>query len=206
MASKRSTSAKNPGQFHTTLEYRRDETPGIIVRHGGSDELRYLEFALPDKQRSVRVEWNPDDYCFCPRKDDKGVPVQLTIDNDRPRALTYKNGAFYQKGRSAPFVDKKAAPIGERLAEVFAERGGSDRGATRSLQNRGGADPFGWFGCVSDKTQAGAGLGAAVGGVGGLVAGGVAGAATGAGAGGGLGAAAGACWGLGWCTAEAIWG
>lgn len=204
MARKPSASAKDPLQVHTSLEFRRARTPGIIVRHGGGGGLRYLEFALPDQRRSVRVEWNSDEYNSAKRAN-KGLPVRLIVDGGMPRNLTYRDGALYEKGRSKPFVDKKAAVIGERFAEVFPQRGATDR-VTRALRPSGVVDPFGWFGCVSDKTQAGAGLGAAAGGVAGFVSGGVAGAATGAGAGGGLGAAAGACWGLGWCTAEAIWG
>ena len=200
MPTKPSASRKDPLQVHASLEFSRAKTPGIIVRHGGGGGFRYLEFALPDQQRSVRVEWNSDEYNSAERAN-KGLPVRLIVDGGAPRKLTYKNGALYEKGRSKPFVDKKAAVIGARFAQVFATRG-----TTRMQRPAGGADPFGWFGCVSDKTQAGAGLGAAVGGVAGAVTGGMAGAATGAGAGGGLGAAAGACWGLGWCTAEAIWG
>ena len=203
MATKLSASAKDPFQVHATLEFGRANTPGIIVRHGGGGGLRYLEFALPDQQRSVRVEWKSDEYKAA--KPDRGVPVRLIVDGGKPRKLTYKSGALYEKGRSAPVVDKKAAVIGKRFAEVF-DKPGTTKGVIRAQRPSGVADPFGWFGCVSESTQSGAGFGAAVGGVAGGVSGGVAGAATGAGAGAGIGGALGACFGLGWCTAEAIWG
>jgi hypothetical protein len=204
MATKQSASAKEAFQLHTTLEYRRGDAPGIIVRHGGGDELRYLEFALPDSPRSVRVEWKGDVCCCSAGKGDKGVPVRLIVDNGAPRALTYKNGFFYQRGRSAPFVDKKAAVIGQRLAEVFSERRGTTR--TAKAQKPSGVTPFGWFSCMSDFSQNGAGVGGAIGGVAGGVSGGVAGGVAGAGAGAGLGAAAGALLGLGWCTTSVILG
>ena len=203
MATKRSAFAKNPLQLHATLEFRRAKTPGIILRHGGGSGFRYLEFVLPDQQRSVRVEWNSDEYKSA--KANRGVPVHLIVDGGTPRKLTYKDGALYEKGRSKPFVDKKAAVTGKRFAEVFGKPA-TTKGVTRAQRPSGVADPFGWFGCVSESTQSGAGFGAAVGGVAGGVSGGVAGAATGAGAGAGIGGALGACFGLGWCTAEAIWG
>jgi hypothetical protein len=198
MASKRSASAKDAFQLHTTLEYRRGDALGIIVRHGGGDELRYMEFALPDQRRSVRVEWKGDICCCSTGKGDKGFPVRVIVDNGRPRALTYKDGAFYEKGRSARFVDKKAAAIGERLAKVFAPRGGTAR-TTKALKPKGTADPFGWFSCLSDVAGTGAGLGAAVGGVAGAP-GGLAGAAAGAGTGAAVGGAAGAIFGLVYCS------
>jgi hypothetical protein len=197
MATKRSASAKDAFQLHTTLEYRRGDAPGIIVRHGGGDEVRYMEFALPDQQRSVRVEWKGDICCCTTGKGDKGVPVRLIVDNGAPRALIYKDGAFYEKGRSARFVDKKAAAIGERLASVFAKRGGTAR-TTKALKPSG-INPYGWFSCVSDVAGTGAGLGAAVGGVAGAP-GGLAGAAAGAGTGAAVGGAAGAIFGLLYCS------
>jgi hypothetical protein len=203
MASKPSVSRKDAFQVHTTLEFRGGNTPGIIVRQGGDSGTRYLEFALPDKPRSIRVEWKSDDFCCSAAKGNKEVPVRLIVDKGTPRALTYKDGAFYEKGGSAPFVDKKAAEIGARFAALCPESGAPNR--TARVARPSAVNPFGWFSCMSSTSGTGAGLGAAVGGVAGAP-GGPAGAGAGAATGAGLGAAAGALFGLGWCTTNAILG
>ncbi len=182
MATKRSASAEDPLEVHTSLEFRRGKTPGIVIRHGGGSGFRYLEFALPDQAHSVRVEWNSDDYKQA--RANQGVPVTLIVDGGQPRKLTYNDGALYEQGRSAPVVDKKAAVVGKRFAAVFAQRGDTVR---RMQRPTGPPNPTGWFGCVSEVAGAVAGLGAAAG----AIVGEVSGSAAGAVAGGAAGAAGG---------------
>ncbi len=140
MATKRSASAEDPLEVHTSLEFRRGKTPGIVIRHGGGSGFRYLEFALPDQAHSVRVEWNSDDYKQA--RANQGVPVTLIVDGGQPRKLTYNDGALYEQGRSAPVVDKKAAVVGKRFAAVFAQRGDTVR---RMQRPTGPPNPTGWL-------------------------------------------------------------
>jgi hypothetical protein len=103
-------------KYEAIFDIKINDKPTVTVR-GGTDRNRtYLEFELPSAKRSIRADWTDRDVGkLRAGEHPDGMPVTITVDNQKPTNLYHRNGLLFEKGKTRPW----SPPDGQQWATAF---------------------------------------------------------------------------------------